>query len=74
MQLICSRTAPGHAYSDCEDTECNVCGSKYSKSSVTTSTYSVKMTSKVNGRYVYCVVKDKYGKTVKTVTVRVKMK
>ena len=48
--------------------------SKYSKSSVTKSTYSCKMTSKVNGRYVYCVVTDKYGKTVKTTTVRVKMK
>ncbi|MBQ9842214.1 MAG: leucine-rich repeat domain-containing protein [Clostridia bacterium] len=47
---------------------------KYSKSSVTKSTYSCKMTSKVNGRYVYCVVTDKYGKTVKTSTVRVKMK
>jgi len=32
------------------------------------------MTAKINGRYVYCVVKDKYGKTVKTTTVRVKMK
>ena len=47
---------------------------KYSKSSVTKSTYSVKMTSKVNGRYVYCVVTDQYGKTVKSSTVRVKMK
>ncbi len=47
---------------------------KYTKSSVTKSTYSVKMTSKVNGRYIYCVVKDKYGNTVKTVTVKLKMK
>jgi len=52
----------------------NAGSSKYSKSSVTKSTYSCKMTSKVNGRYVYCVVTDKYGKTVKTTTVRVKMK
>jgi len=47
---------------------------KYTKSSVTNSTYSVKMTDKVNGRYIYCVVKDKYGNTVKTVTVKLKMK
>ena len=46
----------------------------WGKSSVTGKTYSCKMTSKVNGRYVYCVVTDKYGKTVKTSTVRVKMK
>jgi len=52
----------------------NAGSSKYSKSSVTKSTYSVKMTSKANGRYVYCVVTDKYGKTVKSSTVRVKMK
>ena len=52
----------------------NAGSSKYTKSSITKSTYSCKMTSKVNGRYVYCVVTDKYGKTVKTVTVRVKMK
>ena len=32
------------------------------------------MSSKVNGRKVYCVVKDKYGKTVKSTTVKLKMK
>ena len=48
--------------------------SKYTKSSVTKSTYSVKMTSKVNGRLVYCKVTDKYGNTVKTKTVSMKMK
>lgn len=37
------------------------------------STYSVKMSSKVNGRKVYCVIKDKYGKTVKTKKVTLKM-
>jgi hypothetical protein len=47
---------------------------KFTKSSTTTATYSVKMTSKVNGRQVYCVVKDKYGKTVKTSTATLKMK
>jgi len=48
--------------------------SKYSKSSVTTASYSCKMTAKISGRYVYCVVKDKYGNTVKSTTVQVKMK
>ena len=42
---------------------------KYTKSSVTKSTYSVKMSDSVNGRYVYCVVTDKYGKTDKSKTV-----
>ena len=48
--------------------------SKYSKSSVTKSTYSVTMSSKVKNRLVYVVVKDKYGNTVKSSTVRLKMK
>jgi hypothetical protein len=48
--------------------------SKFTKASTTTATYSVKMTSKVNGRQVYCVVKDKYGKTVKSSTATLKMK
>ena len=52
----------------------NAGASKYSKSSVTKSTYSVTMTSKVKDRLVYCVVTDKYGKTVKTATVKLKMK
>ena len=32
------------------------------------------MTATTKNRQVYCVVKDKYGKTVKTVTVTLKMK
>ena len=52
----------------------NAGASKYTKSSITKSTYSVKMTSKVNGRRVYCVVTDKYGKTVKTETVKLSKK
>ena len=40
--------------------------SKYKKTNVTSATYSVKMTSSVNGRKVYCVVTDKYGNSVKT--------
>jgi len=51
----------------------NAGGSKYSKSSVTKSTYSVTMSEKVNGRYVYCVVTDKYGKTDKSKTVMLKL-
>ena len=40
--------------------------SSYSKSSITTNTYSVTSKTAVNGRQVYCVVKDKYGNSVKT--------
>jgi len=47
---------------------------KYSKSSVTKSTYSVTMSDKVNGRYIYCIVTDKYGKTDKSKTVVLKQK
>jgi predicted DNA binding CopG/RHH family protein len=39
---------------------------KFVKSSVTSATYSVKMAKKVHGRELYCVVKDKYGKSVKS--------
>ena len=48
--------------------------SKFSKSSVKTAEYTAKMSSKVKNRQVYCVVKDKYGKTVKSNTVTLKMK
>ena len=50
----------------------NAGGSKYSKSSITKSTYSVKMSDSVNGRYVYCTVTDKYGKTERSKTVVLK--
>jgi len=50
----------------------NAGGSKYSKSSITKSTYSVKMSDSVNGRYVYCIVTDKYGKTERSKTVVLK--
>lgn len=46
---------------------------KFKASSTKTSTYSVKMTSSKNGRQVYCVIKDKYGNSVKTKTVTLKM-
>lgn len=52
----------------------NAGSSKYTKSSITSATYSVKMTSKVKGRRVYCVVTDKYGNKVQTQTVILKMK
>ena len=42
-------------------------------SSAKSATYSVKMTSKVNGRRVYCKITDKYGNTVKTKTVTLKL-
>ncbi len=47
---------------------------KYSKSSVTTATYATTMNAKAKNRLVYCVVTDKYGNTVKSVTVKLKMK
>lgn len=46
----------------------------FSKSSVTSSTYSTKMTSKSKGRQVYCVINDKYGCKTKSNTVTLKMK
>ncbi|MBE6775972.1 MAG: hypothetical protein E7543_07275 [Ruminococcaceae bacterium] len=42
---------------------------KFTKSDIKTSTYSVTMNSTVRGRQVYCVIKDKYGKKVQTDTV-----
>jgi len=52
----------------------NANGTKYSKSSVTSATYSVKMSSKANGRRLYCIVTDKYGNKVQTQTVILKKK
>ena len=52
----------------------NAGASKYSKSSITASSYSVKVTDKVAGRQLYCTVTDQYGNTVQTVTVTLKMK
>ena len=46
----------------------------YSKSSVTKATYSTTMNSKSVNRLLYCVVKDTYGNSVKTETVKLKMK
>ena len=51
----------------------NAGATKFTVSSVKTNTYSVKMSSSNANRQVYCVVKDKYGKSVKTNTVTLKM-
>ncbi len=52
----------------------NAGASSFKKSSTTTATYSTKMSSTTNGRQVYCVVTDKYGKTVKSKTATLSMK
>lgn len=51
----------------------NAGGSKYSKSSVTSATYSAKMSSTTKDRYAYCVITDAYGNSVQTKTVRLRM-
>ncbi len=51
----------------------NVGGEKFSKSSITKATYTATMSNKVNGRQVYCVVTDKYGKTAQSKTVTLSM-
>ena len=52
----------------------NAGAKSFSKSSVKSASYSVKMTATTKNRQVYCVVTDKYGKTVKSSTVTLKMK
>ena len=49
----------------------NAGATKFSKSSVTSSTYSTTMNTTVDGRQIYCVVKDWYGKTHKSDTVTI---
>ena len=51
----------------------NAGSDKYSKSTVKTDTYTVKMSDKVNGRRIRCIVTDKYGKKVETKTVLLRM-
>lgn len=48
-------------------------GSKFSKASGTSATYSAKMSSSSKDRYVYCVVKDKYGKSVKSEVIQLQL-
>ncbi|MBQ2253396.1 MAG: leucine-rich repeat protein, partial [Clostridia bacterium] len=52
----------------------NAGAKKFTKSSIKSATYSVQMTSKVNGRKVYCKVTDKFGNTVASKTVSMKQK
>lgn len=52
----------------------NANAKKYSKSSVTKSTYSVKMSNTTKNRRVYCVIKDKKGKKIKSNTATLRMK
>ncbi|MBQ3093616.1 MAG: leucine-rich repeat domain-containing protein, partial [Clostridia bacterium] len=47
---------------------------KYTKSSVTSATYSAKMTAANSGRLLYCIVKDKYGNEVRSKTFVLRMK
>ena len=51
----------------------NAGASSYVKSSVTTAAYSVKMNSTTKNRLAYCVVTDRYGVSVKTKTVVMRM-
>lgn len=46
---------------------------KFKKSSITSKTYSFKMTKAKSGRQVYCVITDAYGNKVKTQTVTLKI-
>ena len=52
----------------------NKSASKYSKSSQKGNSYSTLMNAAHNGQTVYCIVTDKYGNTVKSKTVTLKMK
>lgn len=47
--------------------------SKYTKSSVTSKTYTVKMSEKAKDRNLYCIVKDKYGNKERSKTVKLHM-
>ncbi len=53
---------------------CDAGKSKFSKSSVTGTTYSYVMTEAKSGRRAYCIITDKYGSSVKTNTVTFTMK
>ncbi len=52
----------------------NAGATAYVKSSTKTATYSTTMTAARKNRMVYCVITDKWGNTVKTVAVTLKMK
>jgi len=46
---------------------------KFSKASIKKATYSVEMNTSRDGRQLYCVIKDKYGKSVKTDVVTINL-
>jgi hypothetical protein len=46
---------------------------KFSKSSVTSATYSVAVSEKSDGREAYCVITDKYGMSVQSETITITM-
>jgi len=46
---------------------------KFTKASTTGNTYSVTMKKSLDGRKVYCVIKDAYGKKIKTDTVTIRI-
>ena len=48
--------------------------SKFKKASVTKATYSAEMSGSVNGRQLYCVVKDAYGNSIQTDVVTIQKK
>ena len=52
----------------------NKSDTEFHKSSTTTATYSVTMNADRDGRKIYCVITDKYGTSVKTDTVTLKLK
>ena len=52
---------------------CNAGGTTFKKSSVKTAIYSTTMGTSANGRKVYCVITDRYGKSVKSNTVTLTM-
>jgi len=45
-------------------------GNTFSKSSITTASYTLKMVPKKSGRLVYCVVTDRYGNSVQSDTAK----
>ena len=49
----------------------NAGATKFGKSTITTATYATTMTSKANGRQLYCVITDADGNTVQTNTVTI---
>ena len=51
----------------------NAGADSYTKSSVTSNTYSGTMVTSWGGRQIYCIVTDQYGNSVKTNTITLKI-